>query len=85
MNINKVQSGRCSPVAEESGFYVFGQQRMAQQRIVHQVDLAHRNIVGSSPVAVHQFDLGGQLLLHGCCPDLAAISMLVWQLMALPS
>ena len=64
MRVDEVQSRRRAEVAEQARLHVLGPQRLAQQRVVEQVDLADREIVRRTPVRVDQ----AQLLLgqrHG--------------------
>ena len=53
VHVDKVQSGRCSPVSEQPGFDMLKLQGFAQQRVVFQVDLPDRQIVGGAPPRVH--------------------------------
>ena len=41
-------------MTEQARLDVLGLQRFGEQRIVHQIDLADREIVSRPPVAVHQ-------------------------------
>jgi hypothetical protein len=41
-------------VAEQPRLDVLGPQRLGQQRVVHQIDLAYRKVVGRPPVAVQR-------------------------------
>jgi hypothetical protein len=58
MHIEKVQPRRRAPVAQQTRLDVLQRQRLLQQRIVLEIDLAHGKIVGRAPVGVH---LGQQL------------------------
>ena len=53
MNIDEVLAWRCAPMGDHQRLHVLQLQRLLQQRIVIEVDLAHRHIVGSAPVSVH--------------------------------
>ncbi len=53
VNVNEVLPGRGTPVAQQSRLDVFELQGLAQERVVVQVDLADRDIVGGTPVGIH--------------------------------
>src|ERR1017187_4973115 len=53
MNVDKVLAGRCSPVTEQPGLDLFRLERLAEQGIVKEIDLADAKIVRSAPVAIH--------------------------------
>jgi hypothetical protein len=57
VGINKVQTRRGSPVSQQTGFDVFWFEGLAQERIVHQVDLPDGEIIGCSPVTVKQGEI----------------------------
>ncbi len=61
MHIDEVLARRRAPVADHQGLDVSERQRLAQQRVVVQVDLSDRQIVGSAPVGIHQAQF------VGCC------------------
>ena len=52
VHVDEVQPGRRAPVPEQARLDVLERQRLAQQRIVEQVDLADREIVGRAPPGV---------------------------------
>ena len=54
MDINKVQPRRRPPVAKKPGFDVFLGQRRFEQRVIVEIDLTDREVVGSPPVGVDQ-------------------------------
>ena len=61
MDVEEVLARRGSPVAEQARLDVLELQRLLQERIVHQVDLADGQVVGGPPVGVHLAQLlGGQ-------------------------
>jgi hypothetical protein len=62
VRVEEVQAGGGSPVAEQPRLGVLESQRLAQQRVREQVDLADRQVVGGTPVGVDgvQFVLGGR-------------------------
>ena len=67
-----VQARRRAPVAEQPRLDVLPLERLFQERIVEQVDLADRQVVGGPPVGVHLAQLlGGE---RTCRRGLAAIS-----------
>jgi hypothetical protein len=55
MNIDEIEPGRSAPMPQQPGFDVFQFQRLSEQRIIEQINLAYREVVGSSPVSVQQF------------------------------
>jgi len=59
VGVQQVQSGRGAPVPEESRLDMLGQQRFPQQRVVQQIDLPDRQVVGGAPVSVDQVELRG--------------------------
>ena len=54
MHIDEIQAGGRAPMAEQAGLDVIQGQRLLQQRIVEQIDLAHRKIVRGPPPGIHQ-------------------------------
>ena len=53
VDVDQAQPGRRAPVAEQPRLDVLRPQRLAQQRIVQQVDLRDGQVVGGVPVALH--------------------------------
>ena len=53
VDIEKVKPGRGAPVAQKARLHVVERERAPQQRIIFQVDLAHRKVVGGPPVGIH--------------------------------
>ena len=49
----KFRPGVVPPVAEQARLDVATQQRFAQQRVLEQIDLADREVVGGAPVGVN--------------------------------
>jgi hypothetical protein len=47
-------------MAQQAGLDVLGRQRLGQQRVVQQVDLADREVVRCSPIRVDQGELVGE-------------------------
>ena len=80
MHIYEVLAGRGAPVAQEPGFDVIDRERLSEQRIVSQVNLAHGQEVGSSPIAIHLLYKrggkwsGGGLGLLLCISDFAGFN-----------
>ena len=53
VRIDKVQPGSGSPVTQQPGFDVFEFQRLFEERIIVEVNLSHRQVVGRTPVSIH--------------------------------
>jgi hypothetical protein len=53
MRVDKVQARRRSPVTEQARFDVFEFERLAQQRIIKQINLPDRKIIRRAPVGVY--------------------------------
>ena len=52
VGVDQVQPGRGAPVAEEAGLEVLDVERLGEQRVVEQVDLGCRDVVGGPPESV---------------------------------
>ena len=52
--VDEVEAGRRAPMAEEPRLDVLLLERLAQQRVVEQIDLADGQIVGGAPVGVDE-------------------------------
>ena len=52
MRVDEILSRRSPPMPEQARLDVLGAQRLAQQRIRHQVDLPDGQVVGGAPVRV---------------------------------
>ncbi|MEY9214610.1 hypothetical protein ABH917_004056 [Thermobifida halotolerans] len=65
VRVDEVEAGRGAPVAEQPRLDVLGSERFAQQRVVHQVDLADGQVVRGSPVPVDLLEFGGGERLSG--------------------
>ena len=52
VDVNEVETGRGAPVAQQAGFDVLQAERFGQQRIVVEVNLPDRQIIGGPPVRV---------------------------------
>jgi hypothetical protein len=52
VGIDEVEPGCRPPVAEQSRLRVLGLERLAQERVLQQVDLAHGQVIGRPPVGV---------------------------------
>ena len=67
---DEVQAGGGAPVPEQPRFDVLWAQRLGQQWVGHQVDLAGRQVVGGAPVRVEGLDVGARQragLSPHCC------------------
>ena len=53
VHVNEVLPGRRAPVSQQHVLHVRERQRPLQQRIVVEINLADRQIVGGAPVGVH--------------------------------
>ena len=71
VGVDEVEARRRAPVAEEARLDMLGGQRLAQQRVVEEVDLSDRQVVGGPPPTVDclEFVVGG-----GCRPCVLAIA-----------
>ena len=68
VGVDQVQAGRGAPVAEQPRLDVLRAKGFGQQRVAEQVDLPHRQVVGSAPPGVDGVEFGcGQRpgLSHG--------------------
>ena len=52
MNIDEVLPGRCSPVADHQRLDMRQRQGLAEKRVIVQIELADRQIIGSAPIGV---------------------------------
>ena len=57
VRVQQVQSGSRPPVPEQAGLHVLGRQRLAQQGIGEQVDLADGEVVGRPPPGIDASEL----------------------------
>ena len=57
VHVDEVQARRRAPVAEQPRLDVLARERLAQQRVVEQVDLADRQVVGGAPERVEIAEL----------------------------
>src|SRR5207249_4196208 len=51
------------PMAEQARLDMLARQRLLQKRILEQIDLSHRKVVGGAPVRIHL----SELVLAQCC------------------
>ena len=66
VGIDKVLARHRAPVAHQGALEVLGAQRLPQQRVVQQVELSGRQVVGGAPVGVQLAEhVGGQRALFG--------------------
>ena len=54
VRVDEVEAGRRAPVPQQARLDVLERELLVQQRVVHQVDLAHRQVVGGAPPGVEQ-------------------------------
>jgi hypothetical protein len=54
VDVDEVQTGRRAPMAQEPRLDVLLGQRLLEQRVVVEIDLADRQVVGGAPVRVDQ-------------------------------
>ena len=65
LDVDEIQTGRGAPVAEQARFDVFKSERLTEQRIFEQINLADRKIVGGAPIRVHLAEfIGGERAWH---------------------
>ena len=57
VRVDEVQPGSRAPVADQARFHLAWLQRLSQERVVEQVDLADGHVVGGPPVGVDQSEL----------------------------
>src|ERR1700730_15617203 len=53
VHVNEVLPGGCAPVSQQHVLHIRERQRPLQQRVVVQINLADRQIVGGAPVGIH--------------------------------
>ena len=58
MRVDEIEAGSRAEVAEEPRLDVLRCERLAEERIVEQVHLADREVVGGAPVRVEELELG---------------------------
>jgi hypothetical protein len=67
VHVQQVQAGRGAPVSQEPLLDVLRRERLANQRVVEQVDLADREVVGGPPVGVDLPELNvADRMTRGC-------------------
>jgi hypothetical protein len=59
VRVEQVEARGRAPVPEQPGLYVLRSQRLAQQRIVEQIDLPDGQVVRRPPTAVEQSHVSG--------------------------
>ena len=59
MRVDEIDARRGSPVPQQPRLDVLQGERLAQQRIVEQVDLACGQVIGRSPPGMDMLQLGG--------------------------
>src|SRR5207253_3728328 len=60
VHVDEVEAGSRAPVAQEARLDVLDRERLAQERLVHEVDLTDGQVVGRTPVAIDQIELLGR-------------------------
>ena len=61
VDVDEVEAGRSAPMAQEARLHVIRLQRRPQQRVLPQVNLGDRQVVGSGPIALYPVEVvGGQ-------------------------
>ena len=66
MRVNEIQTRRGAKMTEEPWFHVVRQEWLPQERVIHQIDLTNRAVVGGSPIAIDGPELVLiQLILRG--------------------
>ena len=60
VHVEKIQSGRGAPVAQQARLHVVQGQGPLEQGIVFQVDLADGKIVGRAPIGIHLVSISTQ-------------------------
>src|SRR5581483_7758379 len=58
VRVDEVETGCRAEVSEQPRLHVLGQQRLAEQRVVEQVDLPDREVVRRAPPCVDEAELG---------------------------
>ena len=56
VHVEKVETGRRAPVAEQPRLHVLDGERLTEERVVHEIDLAHRQKIRGAPIGVHLLD-----------------------------
>ena len=54
VDVDEIQTWRRSPMAEQPRLDVFLCQGLLEQRVVVEIDLADRQVVGGPPIRIHQ-------------------------------
>ena len=76
MDIDEVQSRRRAPVPEQARLDVRQLERLLQQRIVVEINLADREIVRRAPIGVHLVEqFRRERFVHGVCSSKCSCSV----------
>jgi len=59
MRVYEVEAGRGAPMSQQAWLDVFFRERPLEQRIIPQIDLPYRQVVGGKPIFVKLCDLFG--------------------------
>ena len=65
VDVNEIQAGRGAPMPEQTRLDVVDLERLFQQRVVVEINLADGEIIGGAPVGVHFLEeMGRERLIH---------------------
>ena len=64
VHVHEIQPRRRPEVTEQTGLDVLRTKRFAQERVVEEVDLTDRQVVGRAPVAIERDELAGREAGH---------------------
>lgn len=68
MGVDEIQAGRRPPMSEQPWLDVLKGQRLAQERVIQQIDLANRQVARRAPITIKEF----QLALNRRCRPVVA-------------
>ncbi len=60
VDVDEVEPGGCPPVAEQPRLDMLSPERLLQERVVEEVDLSDREVIGGPPVGVNRAELLGR-------------------------
>jgi hypothetical protein len=66
VHVDEVEPGRGAPMAEQTRLDVLELQGNFEQRVILQIDLADREVVGGAPIGVHFRQQVGREHARGC-------------------
>lgn len=65
VNVNEVLAGRGSPVSQQPRLDMLELQGLTEEWVIIEIDLAHGEVIGGSPVGVHGFqEVGRERRIH---------------------